>query len=347
MSAAEDRKARMRASLVVEKQAVHDRFAMADEVMALRPSGLAVAVTVGRQEDLSLNGAMLVRSDSEHVEYAVGQAYDVPISRLRDSPFNARVFYSTEEVDSMSISLTVNGQDVDASGYFSDGHVVIIDGSKRLRGARVGGLETLRVMICPEPKDAKAVFLKSRRINRERSSQTVLDDAVRFQEMLNAKHFDNQEALAKEMETSQETISRTLAINKIPDALKRRMKDSPYLVGGVSAYAISRIFVHPRFSENLDEAIEFATDIIEKVTKDELSSRDVQALVASRLAGPRTRVRNDARPIQFAGVKGTIKTNEDKGELIFAIKGLSPGNVEGLRTKLEALCFERVDGAAA
>lgn len=321
-----DRKDLMRGSLNQEKVAVADRFAMADAVMASRPSGLAVA--------------------SEEAPAIVGQPYEMPLSKLRDTPFNARVFYTIEEVDEMAQSLINNGQEVAVCGYVDGDHVVVIDGSKRLRGARAAGLVSLRVEICETPKDNKAIFLKSRRINRERSSQTALDDAVRFQQLIDENLFTGQEALGAELSISQTMVSRILKINLIPDRLLRRMKDAVSLTGIVTAHAIAQIFEADQFKDKLEEATDFASSIIDVVLKDDLSTRDVQALIASRLAGPRSRARNEVRHVHFDGVNGTIKTNEEKGDLVFSIKGLAAPRVTELRSKLEALCTPQ-DGATA
>ena len=339
MSKRVDRKDLMRGSLNQEKVAVADRFAKADAVMASRPSGLAVASEEAPAiADRPRKAATDNPVTAAIADYQVGKTVEVPLSKLRDTPFNARVFYSTEEVDEMANSLSINKQDVAVSGYVNGDLIIVVDGSKRLRGARAAGLASLRVDICEAPKDNKEIFLKSRRINRERSSQTVLDDAVRFKQLIDQGLFAGQEALAAELSISQTTVSRTLKINLIPERLLRRMKDSASLTGVVTAHAIAQIFEAERFLDKVDEATEFATTIIDEVLKEDLSTREVQALVTARLAGPRTRVRNEARHIQFAGVKGTIKTNEANGEVIFAIKGLESAQVEELRGKIEALC---------
>ena len=346
MSAAKkiDRKALMRDSLSLEQKSVADRFAKADEVLLQRPSGLALPERGPVVSEHSLSAAA-----SSDRGYLIGRTYELPLAKFRESPMNARVFYSAEDVDGMATSLIQNRQEVPVTGYANtDGDsVMLVDGQKRLRGARAGGLEVLRVEICAAPADEKSVFLMSRRINRDRSSQTALDDAVRFQQLLDGGHFSNQEELGKAVEMSQSSISRVLAINKIPERIMHRMKDSVLLTGVAPAHALSQIFAAKKFESLPDEAEDLATSIIEEILKSEMSGRQVQTLVASRLAEPRKRVRNESRHINFGGVQGVIKTNAEKGWFDFSIKGLTADLIDELREKIETFCAGNAKGADA
>lgn len=82
-------------------------------------------------------------------EYVVGQVYPVPLYRLARSENNARIFYSSEEIDETSKSLVSKGQEVPAIGYVRAGKVVLVDGQKRSQAATSAGIETLDVLIDP------------------------------------------------------------------------------------------------------------------------------------------------------------------------------------------------------
>lgn len=280
-------------------------------------------------------GDLVVPSET----YVVGQVYAVPLARVRESRMNARAFYPTDEVDSMAVSLSEHGQEVPALGYVEDGFdgfLTLIDGQKRLRGAKAAGLPFLRIDVCLAPLDEKSVFLSSRRINRERSSQTALDDAVRFQDLLGRQIFQNQQMLGDELGMSQTMVSRTIALNAIPEALMRRMKDYAQLTGIVAAHAISQIFTSEKFRDQPEVAMELGSSIIDEVIKKEISGNQIKSLVDSRIEGPRTRVRNESRYVVYGGVRGVIKTNVEKGLLDFSITGLSAEKVEALRRKIES-----------
>lgn len=273
------------------------------------------------------------------VDYKVGQVYSVPISRVRENPWNAREFYTTDEVDAMAVSLTEHGQEVPALGYVADqavGFITLIDGQKRLRGAKAAGILELRIDLCVAPIDAKSMYLTSRRINLERSSQTALDDAVRFQHLLSSGVFAKQEDLAAAIGKSQETVSRITKLTVIPEKIMRRMRDHPLLTGINAAYAISQIFTAGKFKDDPDGSENLASLIIDESLKKEISANQVMQLVASRLAGPIHRNRNTKRDVVYAGKKGVFKTNEEKGLLEFSISGLSAEQVEELRRKIES-----------
>lgn len=266
-------------------------------------------------------------------ELEVGRTVAIPIAKVRENPMNARVFYSTGEVDDMAKSLAEHGQEVPAKGYAEDQHIVLVDGQKRLRGARAIGLETLRVEICEKPKSDQETYLASRRINKERSDQSALDDAVRFRELLETGRFENQSVLGKAVGMSQPNVSRIVALNSIPERIMRRLKDT-HLPNSVDAlYALSQVFTKLKDDEKAEQLV---ATVIDAAVKDELSGLQTIALINSRLAGPRRRDRNEVRHITFGSSKGTLKTNLDKGRLDFSIKDLHADMVNELREKIEA-----------
>jgi ParB family chromosome partitioning protein len=335
MNAKVDRQALMRQSLARETETVVNRFAVADAVLEKRPAGLAAAPRIETKPSAPLPMASAKVSG----EYAIGQTYVVPLGMLNETPFNARYFYTSDELDETTKSLVDNGQHVPLTGYVDSEKVVIIDGSKRLRAARAGGLTELRVEICVRPPSDKDIFLKSHQINETRSGHTVLDMAIRFDQMLINKHFATQEdlAIAIGRGMDQSRVSRIRNLVKIPEKLMWRMKDSPLLSNETAAIAISTIFKAEKFDGKPDEAVEFAYLIMDHITQHKIPSRQVESLIKSRL-NPAKRERNESRPVHFAGVQGTIRSNPSKGEFTFVIKGLQGDKVEELRKRVEALC---------
>lgn len=278
-------------------------------------------------------------------DYLIGQVYDVPILYVREgTSTNAREFYPSQEVDQTGISMATNGQDVPARGYVKfpdDGSshgavVVLIDGQKRLRAALQKGIQILRIDITTKPKDDLEAYLASRRINLQRSTQTVLDDAVRFKQLWDAQRFATQNDLAKAMEMSQPMVSRVLALNAIPRDVMNRMVEFPALTALNAAHAISQIFESPKFADDPEGAHDLAVEIIGDCGG-ELSSTQVVKLVEQRLAGPKTRARKQSRDFVYSGVKGTIKYSEGRGELLVGIRGLTSTDLDDLRKKFEAV----------
>src|SRR3990167_3508536 len=263
----------------------------------------------------------------------------ISLSRIRESELNARFFYSTEEVDEMASSLTTNGQDVSVVGYWDGDHIVLIDGVKRLRGAKSAGLDNLRVDVVPRPQNERDIYLTSRRINQESSSQTALDDCIRFRALLEKHLFDSQDALGDALGMSKASVSKVLALESISDRVMRRLKDTNIPSSIKALYAISRIYSKTSTDhDKTEEAEDLAFSIVEEAVKKDLSGNQVEQLVESRLKGPSMRVRNEVRQVTIGSAKGTIKFNKDKGRLDFAISGLDPTSVDELLEKVENLC---------
>jgi ParB family transcriptional regulator, chromosome partitioning protein len=293
------------------------------------PSEILPAVT---------KNAHLRDTNSEVVEpYVVGQTYDVPLFRLQKSENNARVFYTAEELDSMTISLQANGQDVPAIGYEKAGRVVIVDGQKRFQSATSGGLPTLKVSFIATPESAREEYLASRRINSDRSTQGAFDDAIRWQALLASGVFANQEELAKDVGLSVPSISKVIKLNRIPERLMRSMNDDQQTRAASIAYEISQIFGSDSFKDNPDLTTAFAEDVIRQTKERQLSRDQVTALIKDREKAPKTRTRAESEVVRFGDSKGTLKVFVARGQLDLSFTGLPEARVGELRQRIQAM----------
>lgn len=282
-------------------------------------------------------GFNAVGATEKGVEYIVGRNYEIPLNRLQKSENNARVFYDVDDLDLTAKSLQENGQDVAANGYVSNDKVVLVDGQKRFQSATSAGLPSLKVMIIEAPADDREEYEISRRINLERSSQTALDDAVRWKEMLDKGAYKSQAELAKRMGADESVVSRILKINRIPERLIRKMSAQPQVQPWTIAYEISNIFDAPQFSNVPADAAILAEDVIDQVVKNDLSRPQVVALIKSKLQGPQTRDRAESSNVKFGETKGTLKVFPSRGQIDLSFKGLPEGKVEELRIRIEQM----------
>lgn len=270
-------------------------------------------------------------------DFAVGSVIDVPLHLIAENDWGARVFYSAEEIDEMAASLR-DGQNVDAAGYVDGGRVILDDGQKRARGARVAGLATLRVRIDPPPSSPLQAYLRSRKYNAHRSNETVLDNAVRWSKLLAERAVDSQGALATTLGVKDSELSMVLGLNRIPPRVQSHMKERPRACVKSIAFLIGTMFSR-RSDKALDiepEKLEdIAIDIIERIQTDELTRAQVDRLIAARTTPPRQRSRPETREIHFGQAKGTIKVFPTKGQLEFSIKGVPQERLDGLRIALE------------
>ncbi len=340
-----DRAAALAASMTEEKEQVNDRFSTARKALSERPGGLATPAPAASAVSSSVSPQSTGSIPQPAIDatgegaYVVGRTYDVPISALREPRRGARVFYRPQDIDKMGKTMGDSGQEVPVKGYVEGEIIILVDGVTRLRSAKSTGESTLRVEICDKPESDRDLYLKSRRINLERSSQTVLDDAVRWKEMLDEGLFKDQQDIAGEVGRDQSQVSRILNINKIPMPLLMRMKDHDSLCTYTAATEIARLFDGPKYEQD-PGAIEIMVDhLLDDILRGELSTRQIVQLVNSKIEGPKTRVRNESRPVHYAGVKGAIKINERTGDLLFEIKGIKDASkLDKLRKSIEAIC---------
>lgn len=275
-------------------------------------------------------------------EYAVGRTAEVPLHQIHENEWNARVFYKAEDVDDTALSMTGQGQLEDAKGYFDEdlGRVILIDGQKRARGARAAGLRTLRVKFLPTPSSPLDAYKKSREHNGHRSSESALDNAVRWRQLLDTESVASQGDLARELGLKESDVSMVLSINRIPQKVLLHMKERPAACAKSIAYLISTIFStrgDKALSDDADALEALAIDIVDQIQSRELTRKQVENLIAARTSPAKHRQRAETRAIAYAGSKGEIKVFAAQGRLDFAIKGLSEAKVRELEDKLATM----------
>lgn len=319
----------LRRTIPSVSQSVTDRFSRANDVL-LAGSSLPHTNSTAEAEVAPVQ-------DEGSGPYKVGQSYDVPLNKIREYKYNARVYYTAGEIDKMSNSLKNNSQEVDAIGFYEDGYVYLIEGQMRWRGGVSGGLSTLRVTFRERPQSARESYLKSRRINLERSAQTPIDDAARWRQLLDEKVFESQKQLADAMNLSESNVSRTIAIGRIPDAIRPRLLENSSLSSLRGAFAISTVFDTEKVSLTDEERERIVEDVIDVVTKTEMSVPQLEKLVESRIQGPRHRERGVSIPVRYGSAKGSLKLNRTSGKLDLSIAGLGQAQLDDLQQMIESM----------
>lgn len=262
-----------------------------------------------------------------------GRVVYVPVGRVKSNPFNPRAVYTNTAIGDMASSLAANGQRVAALGYLdSDGHVVLIEGETRLRGARAAGLETLRIELRPKPKSDRELYEMARAANVERQDQTPLDDALRWKDLIARKVYPTQVALARALSLGEDQVSRTLSLAVLSQRVIMSLAECPDLLNLKMLNAIREFFEQ----QGEDEAIE----LIHEAAKSGLGYRDVVARRKSAAKGPVRRRRSIREPLTFSAAKGEIKTFEEDGRLELVLKGLATDEAARLVERFKTLLAE-------
>ena len=286
---------------------------------------------VGSRQVLNL-GASQDRVSA--AEYTVGNVYDIPIGLIKSNPLNPRAIYTTTAVENMALSLATSGQRISTTGYIDDqGHVTLIEGETRLRGARVAGLQTLRVEIRPRPESDRELYEEARAANVERRDQTPLDDAIKWKELLGKKVYPTQSALAKALGLGEDSVSRTLSLAILPKSIVHAVAEHSDLLSQKMLNAL-REYWEVQGEEQRDEA---TLELIAEVAKNGRGYRDVIARRKASEKGPMKRPRSTREVVTFQGAKGELKSFEEDGRVELSLKGLSPEAAHVLTQKLMAL----------
>jgi len=256
--------------------------------------------------------------------------YEIPLGKIRSNPFNPRAVYTSSAIDDMASSMLSGGQRVSATAYVgTQGEVVLIEGETRLRGARAGGLATLRVEIRPRPASDRALYEEARAANVERRDQTPLDDAIKWKELLGKKIYPTQSALAQALELGEDYVSRTLSLATLPLRVIHSVADHPDLLSHKMLNAIREYWAIKGDDDTLE--------LILEVAKHGLGYRDVIARRKAAEQGPVKRTRSLREPISYKEGKGELKSFADEGRVELVLKGLDPEAAKEISTKILAL----------
>jgi len=269
-------------------------------------------------------------SDLDVNRLTVGHTYEVPVTMLFAAKNNARVFYKPDEVDQMGISILKEGQKVAASGYVRDDKIWLVDGQKRFNACLMHKIATMKVSIESPPSSDVEEYETSRMINIERSAQTAFDDAVRWQHLLSDGLYTNQDEIAQRLKIHKSVVSKTLGLNRIPDAIKRQMIEFDCTANLNTAYEVSTIFSKAT-EENIDELTEIAETVVQTIQKKSLGYLQAMELVKTRMNGPKQRMRGKASEVRYGDYKGTILVTPAKGAFVMSFTGLKGDDLERLQ----------------
>lgn len=284
-------------------------------------------------------GFAAVRSVAKGMQFIVGQISDVPLSIIQKSKCNARVFYNEDELDEMAHSLSKNGQEVAAIGFFRGDKVILVDGQKRFQAATRAGIANLRVEITEPPKSDASEYEESRRINLERSTQTALDDAVRWSSLISEGVYKSQDDLARALGCEKAAVSKTIGITRIPERLLRHMSKHPKTQALTIAYEVSVIF--DRLASEPEKATQIAEDVIEAIAKFDMTRKQTIELINTKISGPSKRSRAESTAVKFGESKGILKIFPSKGQLDLSFKGLNESKLNELKHSIETILSKK------
>lgn len=271
-----------------------------------------------------------VGSSQGPTKYEIGQTYEIPIGKIKSNSVNPRAIYTASAVSEMAESLSARGQGQSASAYVdAAGDIVLIDGERRLRGARTAGLPTLRVEIRPRPASERELYEEARAANVERKDQSPLDDAIKWKELISRKVYPTQAALAKALNLGEDHVSRTLSLSQLPSKVVQVAAEYPELLSLKMLNAIREFWEVKGEEETLD--------LIAEASKTGMGYRDVAARRKAAAKGTVRRPRSTREQLTFRGAMGEFKSFEEDGRIELKLKGLAPDVAAEISEKILAL----------
>lgn len=257
---AKDRVSRLSGSLTPknDEAEIQLRLDRADSIMAGREFGLLESSPT---------------RDSLKQDHNQRSIFKLPITLLRDNPFNARKIYSQAVVEERARSLKMNCQYVPANvteDWENPGKYILIDGHYRKRALQHNGEQNIEVTIIKAVTSNQDLYRISRRINLERSEQSVLDDALSWRQLLDMGECATAEEVAALDGISKGTVSKTLKILELPDTVIEQIEKNPGSLGLTICYELTLIH---KFAND----IAMLEKLVAQIVAEKMSARQVIA----------------------------------------------------------------------
>lgn len=330
-------------------KSAHDRFAKAAETIQRLPTGLSPEQPLSEKPDdadpatKEQRPTFPVAKGAFDLSLCVpGAVVSVPFHLIDLNPVGPRQIYRSEEIDKIAQTLP-DGQDDAAHGFVKGERVVLIDGGTRYRSAKVSGVGFLDVKFEEAPSTGLDLYLRARRYNDQRSQPSVIDHALSLQLLLETNAVATSRDLVEKVpdlngkgRMAEAQVSVYLRIARMPRHVLERMSESPVTSQLTVLYAISEIF--PKDMKPTSEQIDLSMQLIEEIRAKDLTKKQVQELVKSRLTNERKqRVRSIQQPISYGNCKGHIKVFSKRGQIDLSLKGVKEENLPLLQKELQLL----------
>jgi len=195
---------------------------------------------------------------------------EIPVDAVVFNPYQPRRSFGEEELRELAGSIREYGviQPIVVRPYGKG--FELIAGERRLRAAKLAGLETIPAIV-REASDRDTALLALVE-NLQREDLSFLDEAEGYQRLLEEFGL-TQEELARRVGKSQSTIANKLRLLRLPESVRRAIRE-----GGISER-------HARALLRLDEE-EVQLAVVERVVEEDMTVREAEELVASIAAGP-------------------------------------------------------------
>ncbi len=190
---------------------------------SVRTASKAIDIKVSRPPDAqgskSLEEALAYAEQKENLS-PVSEKVLISLSRIQDSPYQPRLAYPDIEIKELSISLEKIGQQepIRVRASKNEGYFELLDGHRRIRAARLIGLEVLEASV-ENKTDSEAHITIATSIE-TRKGLSEWERAKMYQSLLAANRAKNNLALADLLGCSRARVTQVLTAIKLPDEIQ-------------------------------------------------------------------------------------------------------------------------------
>ena len=270
-----------------------------DELLATESASEATAME---------RGTVTANSGVQGADGSAEFGFKVPLAKLKQHPWNARIHRSPERIRELATSMAATRQNNPISitpDPAEPGAFFIVDGDTRYKAAQqlnwndIWALEDL--VDATSPVD---LYVASFRHTEDTEPISPIDMGVRWAQLMKEK-LATQEVLAERLGVHQTTISRMMSYSRftprVLDFMRENKERFSYSIAGVLAAAID--------TRTEDEMLA----LCQRIVNEEVSRRAIEALLKQKDKSPRSPRRSAvvSRPIRMGEAQvGMLRTYE-------------------------------------
>jgi len=213
--------------------------------------------------------AILTDNSEEQKE---GGVTVVRLSEVEPNPTQPRKVFENEPLEALAESIAQHGIIQPIVVRPKDGMYMIVTGERRWRAARMAGLSEVPVIII-EADDRKAAELALVE-NLQRKDLNPVEEARAYADLIEEYSY-TQEEIAKKVGRSRSSITNSLRLLDLPDAVLEKLAYGEILEGH------AKVILSLKDAEKMEKAAEI-------VVAKELSVRDTEKLVKAMNEEPKT-----------------------------------------------------------
>ncbi|MBM3137360.1 MAG: ParB/RepB/Spo0J family partition protein [Chloroflexi bacterium] len=194
-----------------------------------------------------------------------GGTNQIPIDQIRPNPSQPRMEMSDEGLQDLAASIREHGiiQPLILTRDNGENHFTLIAGERRLRAAKIAGLESVPAIIREASEQERLELALIENIQRE--NLTPLESAEAYQR-LNDEFGLHQEQIAERVGKSRVAVTNTIRLLKLPDEAKKALNEGKISEG------------HARALLGLSTA-QAQSAALQTIVKNELNVRQAEELV--------------------------------------------------------------------